>query len=663
MFRPVRMCKVNVLILGKYVGPLTRALGSQGLVHLVDAVSQSEQHLLDGVDREAAIREIERLSERCNRLIETLGVGPQTPAAALSCDRAQIVALLDDVQARQRRVDERLQTLLRDSGLLSKDAARLRGYPVQDVRADALRQLSLLYIVSGRLAPALIPVAEATLGDQMVLLHGDQDPARQGTVLVLASRRNHWNVDAELARLGFVQEDLPEQVADSAAEEQRTIERRLAAVRVEAEAASGEMKALVRECGGRLAAARQQLRGTLAVLKAQQSFGHSTLLYCISGWVPRVHEAAVRRVVDEVTGGTGLVELVEAEEDERVRHGQEEVPVQFVPNRWLQPFQGLIGNFGAPRYNEVDPSLFVASSFVLMFGLMFGDVGQGLAVALLGLWLRRTRRPALAAWRQGGVLLLLCGLSAMAFGFCYGSVFGYENALLFKPLWLSPLRDVTRLLSAAIVVGIACISVAVVINIINRVRNRRWFESVFDKFGVLGIIFYWGALGIGLKAAKAGNLDASQFVLLVILPLALLFVREPLHNLLHRRSALHGDLVSFFLESCIEIMETVTAFLGSTVSFVRVGAFALSHAALCLAIYSVVDILQRLPGGGVWSAVVLVFGNLLVIFMEGMVAMIQGVRLEYYELFSKYFAGDGTLYHPFTLVEQPLAQDQGEQDT
>ncbi|NLF17138.1 MAG: hypothetical protein GX595_07760 [Lentisphaerae bacterium] len=656
------MCKLNVLILGKYVTPLTRALGDASLVHLVDAVSQSPQQLLDGVDRDAEIRGMEGLRERCQSLLSLLGVEADTPVAPVSFDRGQIEALLREVEGKHQLLEERTQALVQQSGLLGREAAQLRGFPVQGTRLDGLRQLSLLYIVSGRLAPSLIPVANAALGEQAVILHDDSDPARRGRVLVLSSRPQRWAVEAELAKVGFAREDAPEEALGSAREESARVDDRLAAVRRELDEARRELLALMAEYGGPLLAAQRQLAGTLAVLRAQQSFGRSTLLYCVSGWVPRDREAAARRLVDEVTGGTGVVEVVEPEADDRVRAGREAVPVQFAPSRWLRPFQGLITTFGAPRYNEIDPSLFVAISFVVMFGIMFGDVGQGIVIALLGLWLRQTHRPSLAPFRDGGTLLQLCGLSATAFGFCYGSVFGYEDPRVFKPLWISPLHDVTRLLGTAIVLGILCISLAIVINIINRLRNRRWFESVFDQFGVLGIIFYWGALGIGLKAARAGELDAAQFVGLVIVPLGLLFVREPLHNLLHRRKALHGDLFTFILEASIETMETVTAFLGSTVSFVRVGAFALSHAALCLAIYSVVDILRDLPGGGIWSALVLIFGNLLVIFMEGMVAMIQGVRLQYYELFSKYFAGDGVLYHPFTLSELPVVQEKGESD-
>lgn len=656
------MSKLNVLVLGRSVTPLTRALGDLGLVHLVDAVAQSEHHLLDGVSREAEIRALEPLLGQCTALIEALGIPSGTAPTRTRFDRSDIVALLERLEGQRQQIETRLQGLLQEAGLLSRDADRLRGYPVQTVPLDALRQLSLLHVVAGRMPPAAVPAAAAALADQAVLLHDDRDPARRGNVLVLASRRDRLSVEGALARLGFVATAFPEGAAASADEEGRRLDDRVAKAREQVETARRELAALAQDHGGDLLAARTQLQGTLAVLRAQESFGRSAMVYCISGWVPHDRVPEVRRVVQQVTGGAGLVEELTPEADDRVREGQEAVPVQFVPSRWLKPFQGLVSAFGAPRYDELDPSAFVALSFVVMFGIMFGDVGQGLAIALLGLWLHRTRRPALLPFRDGGVLLLFCGLSATAFGFCYGSVFGYEDAHFLRPLWLSPLHDVTRILKAAVGVGILCISGAILINIANRVRRRRWFECVFDKFGVLGVIFYWGAIGIGLKAAKAGELDAGQFVFLVILPLGLLFLREPLHNLLHRQPALQGGPVAVLLEAAVEILETVTVFLGSTVSFVRVGAFALSHAALCLAVYSVVDIIDRLPGGGIWSVLVLIFGNLLVIFMEGMVAMIQGVRLEYYELFSKYFPGDGTPYRPFVLSVPPLAPEKGEQD-
>ena len=86
-------------------------------------------------------------------------------------------------------------------------------------------------------------------------------------------------------------------------------------------------------------------------------------------------------------------------------------------------------------------------------------------------------------------------------------------------------------------------------------------------------------------------------------------------------------------------METFTGYISGTVSFVRVGAFAISHAALCMAVFLIVGMVSKLPGGTLWEAVIIVVGNIVVIAFEGMVAGIQCIRLEYYELFGKYFSG------------------------
>jgi len=88
------------------------------------------------------------------------------------------------------------------------------------------------------------------------------------------------------------------------------------------------------------------------------------------------------------------------------------------------------------------------------------------------------------------------------------------------------------------------------------------------------------------------------------------------------------------------------------VSFIRIGAFAISHAALCYAIFTIVNMLKNVPGSTLWQILVIIFVNLLVICFEGMVDLIQGVRLEYYELFGKFFGGGGTEYKPFDLKEK-----------
>lgn len=658
------MVKTNVLILDKYLDEVTRALGAAGLVHLVDAVSQSKEHLLFGVDRQEDIADVEKLLHRIAYVTERLGIDAHSaPLPLQGFSKDAMGQTLDRVEAEIEAEEEAINTLLNESGMLDQEVRRLSEYPFQHTRVGALRDLSHLYIITGRVAPSLLPSLGQKIEDRALLLHQPAEYRNDSLLFVLTTRRNRWGVESDLKTLGVTPAEVSQEISDSPAQAREALENRLHQLKAEIETHRENLVNLHRCNGGALATMQQQLNNALAVARAQQKFGKSTHLYCISGWLPDNQADEVAQLVDNVTSGTAVVEMVRPQDDERVQVGNEIVPVKFMPNPILKPFQQLVTNFGAPRYGDMDPSLFVALSFVLMFGIMFGDLGQGAVVVALGLWLRRTRNPALTAFRDGGTLLVFCGVSAMIFGLLYGSVFGYENEAFMKPLWLSPIHDVTRLLICAVGFGVIAISVGIVMNILNKMRTGHYFEGVFDRFGVIGIIFYWGALGIGLKAAKAGELNPTQAIIVIVVPLALLFIREPLHNVLRHRDPFRGGLVNILVEACVETMETLTAFLGGTVSFVRIGVMALSHACLCFVTYVIADTLHDLPLGGVWSLLVVVLGNIVIIVLEGMIAMVQAIRLEYYELFSKYFSGDGVMYAPFRISHVPVENTQQEGDT
>lgn len=659
MFKPVAMLRVNVLVLEKYLDEVTRAIGELGAVHLADAAPQSREQLLERVDLGDRIRELDDLYRRCGILCESLGVdvrqGEQEGDTCGSPKR--IRATLDTIEDAYNQEDDAINRLLVESGTLAEKATRLEAFPFRRIRFAALRDLSYLYIVTGRASPAMLPELQQVLGDRALVLQQPQPGRTESRVLVVSSRRNRWAIESELTKHEVKQEPLPEELDGSADQEAGRVRGKLAEVKTALEQHRRRVLELREKWQGDLCRIWTQLHENLLILRAQEHFGRAPGMYCISGWIPAEERERVERNVQEITGGAAVVEFVDPDRDEQVRNGRERVPVMYRPVRFLRPFQALVSTFGAPRYDEVEPSLYVALSFVVMFGLMFGDLGQGAVIALGGLYLLRTRRPSLSKYSDAGYWLLFCGGSAMIFGLLYGSVFGYEEVPFLPALWLRPLHDTMRLFAVTVAVGVACISIGILINIVNRLRKRQILEGVFDKFGVIGIIFYWGSIGLGIKALYAGRLSAGEVLLLVGLPLAILFLREPLYGLLARRKRLlHEDIFSFVLSSSIEVMETVTTFLGSTVSFARLGGFALSHAALCMAIYAVVDLIRTAPLGTLWAGLVIVLGNVFVILLEGLVVTIQGVRLEYYELFSKYFAGDGVLYRPFRLGEEGVTR-------
>lgn len=652
MFTPAKMCKVNILVLQKHLDSITSSLGDSGMIHLVNAVDQSQDHLLNAIDIKQSNLALQSMLSRCRLLISALGIESDARVPDIGeLEREEIDGLLTKVYARYQEQDQVIAKLLQETDSISKENLRLTEFPLQNIRLAALRNLSHFYMVTGKMHMDAFLRARQILEGQALFVRSEDN---SGKVLVLSSRRNRWMVEEDLQKLGFVKFAAPEDVQGEVAEKRHELEDEIDALRSKLDTARLAVLRLGEQYGGVLLAIKRQLNSYLVVQQAQGMFGRLNHLCCVTGWVPKENLEPLRKVVSKATDGVGIVEAIDADDDALVKAGLDSVPVKFRSTAVERPFQMLVTNFAIPNYHELDPSFFVGLTFVIMFGYMFGDVGQGAVLTLLGLYLRFSRRAFKPALRDVGTLFSLCGLSAVVFGFCYGSFFGYENHAFFAPLWLGPIqqRDIPQLLLTAVGMGVVFISIAVMINVCNHFLAKRYFEGAFDKFGLLGICFYWGMLGVGINVAITRSFALWQ-LLFVAVPLLLLFLKEPLHNLIHHHNPFYqSSCFNVVLEGSIELMETLTGYLSGTVSFVRVGAFAISHAALCLAVFAIVGMLQDLTMGGVLSVIVAVLGNLLIILFEGMVAAIQCVRLEYYELFSRFFQGGGVAYQPFRIEEE-----------
>lgn len=648
MFLPNRMVKVNLLVFNRHLSQLTEALGHSGLLHLVNATSSSRSRLLEQLDTGTDIRDIEQKLRRCSVLLEALGIeeGEAAPAVT-NLSQEEIGDLFAKVDQRYREEEENLNKLLESQTGLQQQSRALEGFPFPSLRLDTLRNLSQLCVEAGVLKGDSLVRARQTLVDDALLIPA---PSGEGELLVVTSRRKRFAVEDTLEKLGFQKIALPE-IAGSVSEQRSQIDTRLEELRVRINQARLAVVALGEEYGGLLLAIQRQLKGLLAIRQAQGLFGHSRQLYCISGWLPAQDLPALQKLVDKATDSTGVVESMDADQAEEVSQGAEQVPVQLSGNGLTRPFQMLVTNFGMPNYHELDPSFFVGLTFVIMFGFMFGDLGQGGVLFLAGL-MARLKRSASPMTRDVGTLLLCCGGSAMVFGLLYGSVFGNEELL--PRLWVSPspmhTGDLFQLLMTAVGVGVVFLSVSLLFNIINHFRAKKYFEGTFDKYGVLGLLFYWACLITALVSIVTRKFSPWS-LFFIVTPLVLLLIRIPLGNLLHHHSLSgeEGGLFAGLLEGLIDTMETLTGYLSGTVSFIRVGAYAISHAALCLAIHSIMGMLEDTPGGTFAKILVAILGNVLIIGFEGMVAAIQCVRLEYYEMFSRFFQGGGVEYRPFKL--------------
>jgi len=345
-------------------------------------------------------------------------------------------------------------------------------------------------------------------------------------------------------------------------------------------------------------------------------------LMVVTGWLPTRDTPRLEQTLDAKLKHPHLLKLREPLPGESTT-----VPTLVRHPRVLKVFAELVHTYGIPRYGEIDPTALFALTFVLMFGMMFGDVGQGAVLVVAGLALRGT----LASVRP---LLIAAGGASMIFGLLYGSVFGFEEWL--HPLWMSPLSDPLRMLAVAVWWGVGFIVVVSLIRIYNLRADQGIAAALLDAGGVAGLTLYLGAVAGIASIAQGGAFGALPAIAMIVGAVAI-FV----HTLGHQ----HGAVAERILVAFIETFEALIGFFANTLSFMRVGAFSLNHVALAAAVFAIADMVGQ--GAGHWVAVII--GNIFIMVLEGAIVAIQALRLEYYEGFSRFFSGDGREFHPLLI--------------
>lgn len=309
----------------------------------------------------------------------------------------------------------------------------------------------------------------------------------------------------------------------------------------------------------------------------------------------------------------------------------ESPPVLLKNNSFFKPFEFLVKMYGTPSYYEIDPTPFLAITYTILFGLMFGDVGQGLILFLVGLLLGK-KGPLYK-------IMSTLGVSSMIFGFLYGSVFGFEN--LIKPIWMKPADNITFILFFAVIAGVFLILMSMIFNLVNCKKVNDFADLILGPNGVCGFVFYICVLSIVALAFLHQNIFWIYFLsVIAILNLFFIAFAEPIKKFLRKEKNIFGGNIFLFLfETAIELFEVLLSYFTNTVSFVRVGAFALSHAGMM----SVVMLLSKSEAGS-YNWFIIVLGNIIVIMLEGLIVGIQVLRLEFYEMFGRFFKGNGREY-------------------
>ncbi|MCS7299220.1 MAG: V-type ATPase 116kDa subunit family protein [Spirochaetia bacterium] len=369
-------------------------------------------------------------------------------------------------------------------------------------------------------------------------------------------------------------------------------------------------------------------------LKIKSSSIRGGKLILFSGWIPAKHKEEVSRKITEITDGISVIETNDAEKIHR-QDKQVVIPTKLNNPKQLSSFESLVKLYAIPRFYEVDPTIIFAFLYVLFYGMMFGDVGQGLALSLVS---------ALLFWKFKGFrvvsgLGIAVGISAAIFGFLYGSVFGIEEKII-PAMWTSPLHDVLKLMKVSIAIGFIVISVGLILNIINTSREGNIPKLLLSSKGISGLIFYTSLIGYPIYLIIfGGTFNVTIMLLGVGIPILLFVVESVIESVKHHHKV--SPVTVFF-----ELFEVFISFVSNTISFIRIAGFALNHTALMITFFSIANVISGTTIGDIIGFFVIVFGQIFIIGFEGFIVGIQALRLSFYEFFTKFFRGGGKVFEP-----------------
>ncbi len=355
------------------------------------------------------------------------------------------------------------------------------------------------------------------------------------------------------------------------------------------------------------------------ILKIRHFAAHSREFFYIVGWMDKKSAKKLHKELEKES----TVMLIE--------NAAEEIdaspPTKLKNNPVFRPFEMFVKMYGLPSYGEIDPTPILAISYILLFGIMFGDVGQSAVFAILGFILYKIKKMDLAA------MISMCGVAGIFTGFAYGSIFGNET-LLENVRLIAPMEKLTVILMSAIVLGVFVIVFCMVLNIINAFKSHRIGAALFSTNGIAGMVFYLSIIALVLNMVLKAGLPAGIFAALIAVSFVIMYMQEPLEHLVEGKKNWLPKDGMFYVESFFEMFDVVLSFASNTISFMRVGAFVIIHVGMMMAV-------EILAGHGAGSIVVKILGNIVVMGLEGLIVGIQVLRLEYYEMFSRYYSGKG----------------------
>lgn len=549
--------------------------------------------------------------------------GMDIAAHSEECDMTldEMKGFLDDINLRiesEKSSADKLRAKIDDNKKISERLSDLKGLKTDISELFEMEYIKFRY---GHIPQSGYRMLETYLSDMNIVFVKTADDGQNVWGMYFAPASEMQKVEEIFTSLYFVPTHLPKGLSGTPEE----ISAKLA---LENDRLSQEITALSKSTRTLLAGLEDKLAAVYNTALKRQKFNevraaavHSHDYFYIVGWM----SARDAKALEKETEKDESVVMFYADTPENLK-GIVTPPTKLKNNIVFRPFEMFVKMYGLPGYNEIDPTPLLAITYILFFGMMFGDLGQSAVFVILGFLIYKLKKMELAR------IVGICGISGMVFGVVYGSVFGNEEIIHGI---LPPMQNITTLLISTVSMGAIVIVFSMLLKIINAASNKDYGELLFSPNGVSGLVFYVSMLMLVLNLVLSLELPTGIFAAIMAVAFVCIYMQEPLGELIRgKKNWLPRDPM-VYVQNLFEMVEVLLSYFSNTVSFLRIGAFAIVHVGMMMA----VDMLAG--GGGAASVIVNILGNIVVMVLEGLVVGIQVLRLEYYEMFSRYFTGNG----------------------
>ena len=458
--------------------------------------------------------------------------------------------------------------------------------------------------------------------------------------MYVAPLDNKNQVDQIFASLFFERLHIPDTVGtpeDAVAE----LNRQRAQAKEKVKALEGEIQEYREKEENRMKVVYTNLKRFFEAFEIRRFGTRYNDMFMLIGWIPESQSEHFAHCMDQV-------DAIEYKIENPENMSKLKPPTVLKNKGPFKSFEYYVEMFGLPSYNELDPTPFIAVTYTLLYGVMFADVGQGLVLALAGWLMWKLKKMRL------GRILIPCGISGAIFGLLFGSVFGLEDVLdpLYRMIGFTDgkpfqlLNNIALILLISIAVGVVMLIFALVLGVVAGFKRRQLGQALFGSNGIAGLLVYLSIIAIVGSLFVPVLASARLYIVLlgIALPLILMFFEPFLGGWVEKKPYHPDSIGEFCLQGVFELFETLISYVTNTVSFLRIGAFVLVHAVLMMVFVTFFEMI-----GGVGGVIILVLGNVFVIVLEGLLVGIQSLRLEFYEMFSRFYEGEGQPFEPATI--------------